>query len=274
MTARIVVALLCSSVFASTAVAKDGEDRRGCQDPKFLSRMPGCWIASCRAVDYELAKIYTTSKRATTPLEGQLEEFRYGCPQQIGAAQIAGNAASALRAAGYEITLQDVYATTRFWVTGKKGPQWVAVYVEKGGYRVTGVKTKELEQVMQATASGWADQIGKTGRASVYGIQFDTGKATLRPDSEGVLAEVAKLFQQNPDWYVAVAGHTDDTGTDAINVPLSRERADAVVAWLAERGVDRLRLTPTGFGARKPLADNASEDGRAKNRRVDIVKLY
>jgi outer membrane protein OmpA-like peptidoglycan-associated protein len=71
-----------------------------------------------------------------------------------------------------------------------------------------------------------------------------------------------------------VAGHTDNVGGDAVNAPLSQQRAAAVAAWLAGNGIDKARLTTSGFGSRKPLADNASEEGRAKNRRVDLVKLY
>jgi outer membrane protein OmpA-like peptidoglycan-associated protein len=89
-----------------------------------------------------------------------------------------------------------------------------------------------------------------------------------------VLAEVVKLLQKQPDWYLMVAGHTDNAGTDAINVPLSQQRSQAVIAWLGAKGIDKARLTAAGFGPRKPLADNGSEDGRAKNRRVDLIKLY
>jgi outer membrane protein OmpA-like peptidoglycan-associated protein len=137
------------------------------------------------------------------------------------------------------------------------------------------VKKKEMEQQMQAaTADGWSEQISQTGRASIYGINFDTAKATIRPDSESVLNELLALFQKQSDWCFVVAGHTDNVGSDTVNLPLSRQRAEAVIAWLAAKGVDRSRLIAAGFGSKKPLADNASDDGRAKNRRVDLVKLY
>ena len=71
-----------------------------------------------------------------------------------------------------------------------------------------------------------------------------------------------------------VAGHTDNIGTDSLNIPLSQQRAEAVIAWLSAKGVDRWRLIPAGFGSRKPLADNGTDEGRAKNRRVDLVKIY
>ena len=89
-----------------------------------------------------------------------------------------------------------------------------------------------------------------------------------------MLKEVLALLQKQPDWYLVVAGHTDTVGSDATNVPLSRQRAESAVAWLAAQGIDKARLTPAGFGAKKPVADNATEEGRAKNRRVDLVKLY
>jgi outer membrane protein OmpA-like peptidoglycan-associated protein len=136
------------------------------------------------------------------------------------------------------------------------------------------VKEKEIDQVLQANADGWTDQINQTGKVSIYGINFDTAKATVRPDSEPVLNELLALLQKQPEWYMLVAGHTDNAGTDVVNLPLSRQRSEAVIAWLVAKGIDKTRLTPAGFGSRKPLADNGSEEGRAKNRRVDLVKLY
>ncbi len=209
-----------------------------------------------------------------TAIEGSVEEIKYMCPASVSSAQVAGNAEGALKNSGYRIVFKDVYATLRHWITAQSGPQWVAVASTHGTYTVTTVRTKELEQVMQASADSWAQQIAQTGRVSIYGINFDTGRATIRPDSEKVLVEMAGLFQKNPEWYMLVGGHTDNTGGDDINVPLSHQRAEAVIQWLAGHGVEKARLVPAGFGAKKPLADNGSEDGRAKNRRVDLVKLY
>jgi outer membrane protein OmpA-like peptidoglycan-associated protein len=127
---------------------------------------------------------------------------------------------------------------------------------------------------MQANAASWAEQMNQNGKVSIYGINFDTGKATIRVDSEPVLNELLVLLQKQPDWAILVAGHTDNVGTDAVNVPLSQQRAAAVIAWLGAKGIDKGRLVAAGFGPRKPLADNSAEDGRAKNRRVDLIKLY
>lgn len=273
MLARIATAVLCASLAAGASAAPKQEDAKGCTDSTALTRMPGCWIARCKSSPFDVAKINTTEKKPAE-VEGEVQQIVYYCQPEVSGAAIWGNVQGALEAAGYDLTYKSNYFTTRYWVTGKKGGQWVAVYAEKANYTLTTVKERELEQVIEATADGWAEQINKNGRVSVYGINFDTGKATLRPESEKVLEEVAKLLTANPDWYLLVAGHTDDVGSDAVNLPLSQKRAEAVIAWLGGKGIERQRLTGAGFGARKPLADNATDEGKAKNRRVDLIKLY
>ena len=183
---------------------------------------------------------------------------------------------NALKAKGYQVLYVDNYRdNSRFTFTARQGPQWITFYSDRLDYQVITVKEKQLEQQMQAnTAAGWGEQITQTGRATIYGINFDTGKATIKSDSEPVLKELLDLLQKQKDWSLLVAGHTDNVGADAINVPLSQQRAEAVIAWLSVKGVDRSRLIPAGFGSKKPLADNGTEDGRAKNRRVDLVKVY
>jgi OmpA-OmpF porin, OOP family len=250
------------------------KDKPGCADSPVLTRLTGCWILRCRTSQYDVAKM-PVAKGQQKDVEGELQQVGYACPADASGLQIQRNAEAAFLQSGYRIVFKDAYATTRFWLTAQSGPQWATLYSEGRGYNLTTVKTKPMEQSMQAAnADGWAQQINQTGRVSVYGINFDTGKATLRPESESVLAEMAALLQKQPEWYMLVAGHTDTVGTDAVNVPLSRQRAEAVIAWLGAKGIDKSRLTAAGFGAKKPLADNTTEEGRAKNRRVDLVKLY
>jgi outer membrane protein OmpA-like peptidoglycan-associated protein len=88
-----------------------------------------------------------------------------------------------------------------------------------------------------------------------------------------LLGEIAKMLQQSPDVKLSVEGHTDNVGAAASNQGLSEKRAQAIVAWLTAHGVDASRLKAKGWGQTKPVADNSSEDGRAKNRRVDLVKI-
>jgi outer membrane protein OmpA-like peptidoglycan-associated protein len=106
----------------------------------------------------------------------------------------------------------------------------------------------------------------------VYGIEFDTGRATLKPASEKVLGDVLSLLQAQPDWKMRIEGHTDSTGMKAGNLTLSQQRAASVVNWLVQKGIAKTRLTAAGVGDSKPIADNSTDQGRARNRRVELVK--
>jgi outer membrane protein OmpA-like peptidoglycan-associated protein len=111
------------------------------------------------------------------------------------------------------------------------------------------------------------------GRARVYGILFDLDKAVIRPESKPVLDEVLGVLKGEPSWKVTIEGHTDSTGSDSHNLELSQQRADSVKAYLVAGGIDAGRLQTKGFGEGKPVADNATELGRAQNRRVELVRL-
>ena len=115
------------------------------------------------------------------------------------------------------------------------------------------------------------DRLNKDGFLTLY-INFDTGKATIRPDSDRTLDDAAAALKAAPNLKVEVGGHTDNVGTPQANEKLSGERAQAVMAALVKRGVAANRLTAKGYGQSAPIADNRIEDGRAKNRRVEIVK--
>jgi len=118
-----------------------------------------------------------------------------------------------------------------------------------------------------------ARRITADGRVALYGIQFDTDSATIRPDSEATIAEIAKLLQATPDLKLLVVGHTDTQGSFSYNRTLSQRRAESVVAALGAKGIAAARLFPVGVSFAAPVASNASEDGRAKNRRVELVDV-
>jgi OOP family OmpA-OmpF porin len=113
----------------------------------------------------------------------------------------------------------------------------------------------------------------QTGRAEVYGIYFDFGSASIRPESEPVLKEIADALKKNPAWKLIVEGHTDNVGGDSYNLDLSRRRAAAVKQSLVEHyKVAGARLTTSGFGASRPKESNDTLEGRARNRRVELVR--
>jgi len=129
------------------------------------------------------------------------------------------------------------------------------------------------KNMVTVEASDMAQQISETGSVSLYGIFFDTNSATVKDDSEATLQEIAKLFQQQPDLNLLVVGHTDNAGAFEYNVNLSQNRAKSVVDELsAKYGISQERLVPFGVSYASPVSSNATEEGRALNRRVELVE--
>lgn len=124
-----------------------------------------------------------------------------------------------------------------------------------------------------ARAASVKESLDASGRAVLYGVHFDSDSAQLRADSAPTLNDVAAALKAQPALKLRVEGHTDSTNTDAYNLDLSKRRAQAVVAWLVGKGIDAQRLTAEGFGKAKPVADNATAQGRALNRRVEVVAI-
>jgi len=136
------------------------------------------------------------------------------------------------------------------------------------------MEVKPMESgLVTVNAESLAGDITRMGHASVYGIYFDTGKAEVKPESDATLKEIAKLLQQDGALKLYVVGHTDSVGQLASNMDLSHRRADAVVNVLSTKySIAAARLSAQGVGPLTPVATNDSEEGRAKNRRVELVK--
>jgi outer membrane protein OmpA-like peptidoglycan-associated protein len=129
------------------------------------------------------------------------------------------------------------------------------------------------ERMVVVEAPAMQADLASEGRVAVYGIHFDLDEATMREDSRPQLQEIAKLLAAAPELEVLIVGHTDSQGAIDYNLDLSKRRAVSVVeALTAEFGIDAARLTPVGVGMAAPVATNRSEEGRARNRRVEIVE--
>lgn len=135
------------------------------------------------------------------------------------------------------------------------------------------VEAGQLQQNMvTVSASEMSKAMASTGRVALYGILFDTGKADVKPESKAALEEIAKLLKAEPNFKLRVVGHTDNQGGLDSNIALSKRRAEAVNAALAsQHGIAAARLSAFGVADLAPVASNADEAGRAKNRRVELV---
>ena len=270
----LLLGILPLVILPLAVVAQD--DAEGCKDTPMLTRLSGCAIAYCSKSDFDAAELQTSLNKdpRTKHVEGKIEKLHYTCTGK-SALQVRRNAEQALRGVGYALDFSG-YDLPTHYVTAHKGAQWVAVVAsEMSGdstYDVTTVLTEAMQQEMTSDATAWANEISQTGHAAIYGIEFDTGKANVKPESEKVLSEVLGLLQAQPTWKMKIEGHTDSVGTKANNQALSQRRAESVVAWLVKNGIPQARLTSAGLGDTKPVADNTTDEGRARNRRVELVK--
>ena len=146
----------------------------------------------------------------------------------------------------------------------------------KGVYVTNVVMAKGAVELYERNATDYSSAVEKaiaeTGKFVTNNILFETGKATLKPESMEEIQKVADYMKKDSSARFEVQGHTDNQGSDTINDPLSQQRAEAVVKALEGMGVDPFNLRAVGKGSHEPVADNGTDEGRAKNRRVEFIK--
>jgi outer membrane protein OmpA-like peptidoglycan-associated protein len=149
---------------------------------------------------------------------------------------------------------------------------WVEVEAYGGTYTLVIVEKAAMTQDVVADATALQGGLAQSGHVEVPGIYFDVGRSEVKPQSEPALREVVRMLQANPAMRLWVVGHTDSQGSAESNVTLSEARAAAVVRSLTAMGIAAERLAPHGAGPFAPVASNDTEEGRAHNRRVELVK--
>lgn len=272
---RLFTALLvaCACVFAASDLRAQDADADGCKDSPLVTRVPGSTIHSCENKEFDQAEMPVgkgpDGSPVTKTFEGDFHSWDYGTRDGMSEIQVFRNFQTALKNAGFAI----VYEQSPNILTAHKGSTWYLLDNKGTFYYQTIVTVKAMEQEVTADASSLGKEIEQSGHVAIYGIHFDTGQAAILPDSEKTLTEIAKLLADSPDLKLRIEGYTDNVGQAAANQGLSERRAQAVVAWLTGRGVQAARLAAKGLGAANPVADNSTDEGRAKNRRVELVKM-
>lgn len=141
------------------------------------------------------------------------------------------------------------------------------------GFRVAVSGPPVVKKAIAQDKTNLMEGLDTKGFIDVYGINFDIGKATVKPESYPIIEQITSYLQEHPTMRVVIEGHTDNTGSDELNMTLSDKRAQSIKAEIVKRGIDTSRMETKGYGASKPVADNKTAAGRTQNRRVTIKKL-
>jgi OOP family OmpA-OmpF porin len=270
------ICTVVSILFLTLPIIAQQKDDKDCKDHPLFTRMPDSWIHNCAQKEFD-AYAFTTGKGKTERVEGRFWRISYypqaSLKSKPSELQILRNFENAVtRVGGTVLYSEKTKETLRLTKDGKD--LWVEVTAEfTGKYGLTIVEKKAMTQDIVANADVLLNDLKTTGHSAVYGIFFDTGKSEIKPESEQAIGEIAKLLKGDAGLKVHVVGHTDNVGGMEANMKLSRDRADAVVqALVRNHGIIASRLNAYGNGPYAPVASNDTEEGRARNRRVELVK--
>jgi len=250
------------------------QDDPGSKDHPLLSRMPGFYIDSYETQEFD-AHEFTVKEDQTVQVEGKKTVLAY-CTKEgsrrVSELQILRNYVNAIKQAGGAVLWSNDRAgqcTARFASQGAEVWVFLRAYNQGDCYDLVFVEKQAMQQ--EVTAADMLAALNREGRIALY-IQFDFAKADIKPESTPVIEQIVALMQGNAGLNVSVEGHTDNVGSAASNQTLSEQRAKAVVAAIVGQGISAGRLSAVGHGLAKPIADNSTEEGRAQNRRVELVK--
>lgn len=257
------------------------QDAKECKDPAmFPDRIPNYHIASCKiGKDVELYR-WPGGQYQAMGIRNEVV-YKVADPKQGAAPKyVAANYANAISSIGGTLLEDPAKSTLGDRVTAKVNINGQEVWVKLSSdtavingnfssYKLVIVQPDASAQVV--SAQKMLDELKSAGFITLY-LNFDTAKWDIKPGDQTMLQQIVNLLNQNPDLRLAIEGHTDNVGDAASNKTLSQNRANAVLQSLIKNGIAADRLSSDGFGQERPIADNRSEEGRAKNRRVELVK--
>jgi len=299
-----VLALLCLTVTAASAQTRDVA---GSRDYPGIGRFAGSVITGYVMKDFDAARMQAAAFKDGQPvdarrLEGRVFRIAYRTNPGPSILEVSRNFETQLAKAGFETLLAcdtdacgaipfseavDALPIPQMWVDGFNYHYFAGRKVDGGRETYASVIVSENNRDIYAQlvvaelgaienkmvdAAGMAKGLGEAGHIALYGIYFDTDKAVVKPESRPTLEQIAKLLTGQPQLNVFIVGHTDNQGAYDYNLDLSRRRAEAVAAELVKNfRIAQARLRTAGVGFLTPVGSNASEGGRALNRRVELV---
>jgi outer membrane protein OmpA-like peptidoglycan-associated protein len=271
---------ICLTLYSLFSFAQDSQDTPRCPnaEPTYISRMPGFYISDCKNSDYNDAEFvyWVDGKVNKINKSGKYYHVFYskkeGETRKFSSAQINQNYNNAILKVKGKVL--DKKKTVFFAnIDGKE--VYIQVHTaenstDAGSYNIEVV---EVESMQQDIVVSLEEGIEKDGKIALYGILFDVGKSDIKPESAEALRQITDYLNANPAVKIIVVGHTDNTGTYAGNITLSKARAESVKNYLVTNGkIAASRLMSEGAGQYCPVTTNSTEEGRKLNRRVEIVK--
>jgi OOP family OmpA-OmpF porin len=258
---------------------KLGEDEPGCQDSSLLARFAGCNIIQCGkkeadSLDLQVGATPEGAAQSETA-DGASEKIYYLCPGKLVPASIVKLAEAALvKTGGYKLVYTGKDNDEFPIITVSKDDQWIQVstytYQNYSAYILTAIKIASEPPV---TADGMVDELKTAGKFLLTGITFKDETNELNGDSEKMLAELANALAKQPEVKVKIDVHTDNLEGPKTSQEITQKRAEVVGVWLEKHGVAKERIIAQGSGSADPVGSNENDDGRAKNRRIEVVKL-
>lgn len=256
------------------------KDDEGCKDHPMFTRMPNFYIRECKLRDFDQID-FKDEKGEDIKMEGKLHYARYLLKEGFNAPsalQIIRNYENAIKKVGGAVVYENLNWYDAYVKLSEGGrTYWVFVDADADGdgydYELTIVEKAEMQQQIVAGAKSLMNDIISSGHASVYGIYFDFDKADIKAESEPAIREIAKLLEDNKGLKLYVVGHTDNVGGLDYNTRLSKARAEAVLKELTTKyKISPERLRAFGVASLAPVASNKTDEGRARNRRVELVE--
>jgi outer membrane protein OmpA-like peptidoglycan-associated protein len=261
---KTLTSIIALFIFCSLSFPQDIE---GSKDHPMFNRISGFNITEYNVEEFG-TYTFTLDGESESIVEGTKTTIHYECDCEEAPLKIVRNFTNAIKNIGGSIYEPFKNRGYMFLKQGNK-ETWAEVYAGDYYYDLTIVEKGEVEQ--EITANAILKELNETGKAILY-INFDSGKSTIKKESMPIVEQIIEMMNQAKDIKLSVEGHTDSDGSNESNLKLSEARAKAVVEAITKGGIDAARLGSEGFGEEKPIADNSTDEGKAKNRRVELIK--